>query len=401
MAGLIKRGKNYYAVYYVGGKERRRALETDVYQIAKERLRKLEADLVRGGEDSFPTKTPVPDLVQAYIDHIRTVKTKNSCKVDCWYLRSIFGSVCPALEATGNRGKRRRRRAAAMEHVEASYVEDISTAMIAEFIDAKVRGGLGPKSANRYREILQRFFNWAMEQREIRMPGDRNPAAKVERRRQPASEIRFLTLEQIQVQLDVLEHESLLQTMVAVYIYAGLRREEALWLTLDDIDLAAGDYGMIRIRAKTVNKQRWEPKTKVNRAVPVSRALRAYLDRYTPRIVPGRWYFPSPKRKRWDPDNFSHRLSAANKKAKLPWSCLDYRHTFGSHLAMNGVSLYKISALMGNSPEICRRHYAALLPESLVDSVEFVGHDVRAEPPRPAGPQLRVISSKGRLVELS
>jgi hypothetical protein len=26
---------------------------------------------------------------------------------------------------------------------------------------------------------------------------------------------------------------------------------------------------------------------------------------------------------------------------------------------------------MGNSPEICRKHYAALITESLVDAVEF------------------------------
>jgi len=38
---------------------------------------------------------------------------------------------------------------------------------------------------------------------------------------------------------------------------------------------------------------------------------------------------------------------------------------------MKGESLYKISALMGNSPEICRRHYAALAPESLTATVEF------------------------------
>jgi hypothetical protein len=38
---------------------------------------------------------------------------------------------------------------------------------------------------------------------------------------------------------------------------------------------------------------------------------------------------------------------------------------------MKGESLYKISKLMGNSPEICRRHYAALIPELLVDTVEF------------------------------
>jgi len=37
---------------------------------------------------------------------------------------------------------------------------------------------------------------------------------------------------------------------------------------------------------------------------------------------------------------------------------------------MKGESLYKISELMGNSPEICRRHYAALIPEEMRDTVE-------------------------------
>lgn len=70
-------------------------------------------------------------------------------------------------------------------------------------------------------------------------------------------------------------------------------------------------------------------------------------------------------------DNFSQDLRAANDKAHLAWSCLDFHHTFGSHLAMTWEGLYKISKLMGNSPEICRRRHAALIPESLGDSMEF------------------------------
>jgi integrase len=62
----------------------------------------------------------------------------------------------------------------------------------------------------------------------------------------------------------------------------------------------------------------------------------------------------------------------ANQKAGLSWTCLDYRHTFGSQLAMKGESLYEIATLMGNSAEMCRRHYAALLPETLSDTVEFI-----------------------------
>jgi hypothetical protein len=38
---------------------------------------------------------------------------------------------------------------------------------------------------------------------------------------------------------------------------------------------------------------------------------------------------------------------------------------------MKDESLYKVSRLMGNSPEICRRHYAAQAPNALQTSVEF------------------------------
>jgi integrase len=88
-------------------------------------------------------------------------------------------------------------------------------------------------------------------------------------------------------------------------------------------------------------------------------------------LTPQRWFFPSPKGKWYDPDNFSSDLRNANKKAGLKWTSLDFRHTFGSQLASKGESLYKISALLGNSPEICRRHYAFLIPEQLITSVEF------------------------------
>ena len=38
-------------------------------------------------------------------------------------------------------------------------------------------------------------------------------------------------------------------------------------------------------------------------------------------------------------------------------------------------SLYKMSELMGNSPEICRPHYAALIPDQMRNTVEFDGRE--------------------------
>jgi len=193
----------------------------------------------------------------------------------------------------------------------------------------------------------------------------------VKRYKESAPQIRFLSLEQIDEQFDVLKDNPVLRTLVAVYIYAGLRREEALWLIAEDVDLNAGKHGVIRVQAKTVAGETWQPKTKVNRVVPISSALREFLDHYERPEASGHWYFPSPRGKRWDANNFSETLRRINRAAGLSWSSLLYRHSFGSHLAIRGESLYKVSTLMGNSPDICRRHYATLSPESLVQSVEF------------------------------
>jgi integrase len=171
----------------------------------------------------------------------------------------------------------------------------------------------------------------------------------------------------IKEQLKVLGDKPALKVIAATLIYAGLRRSEALWLTVDDVDL---ERKLIYVRAKTIDDEHWQPKTKRNRTVPVSLALHKLLMEYQPdRQAP--WFFSSPRNKRWDPDNFSEDLRIINKEHGLNWSSLDFRHTFGSHLAQNGVSLYKIAELMGNSPEICRRHYAALMPEKMHDAVEF------------------------------
>lgn len=356
MAGLHKRGSIYYAIYYVGKKQKRVSLETSSLQLAKEKLRQLESALYRGNDNSLPTKTPIADVVTNYIEHMKTRKTAKSVTRDVSYLREAFGPICPALAIKNAKlSSKRKSSKLAPIYIEANCFEQVTTADIANFIATQVRRkALAPKTANRYREVLTRLYNWAMTQQDVRIPGDKNPAAKVERYKEKAPVIVFLTLAQIDEQLQSLADCPDLQVMVAMYIYAGVRREELCWLTVDDIDFSAVGNGMIRIRAKTVNGEFWEPKTKFNRVVPISNALKTWLDRYRVKPVAGNWFFSTPTGCRWDPDNLSGELREANEKAGLDWTCLDFRHTFGSQLAMGGEPLYKISTMMGNSPEICR-----------------------------------------------
>lgn len=354
--------------------------------MAKEKKRQFESSRARGGGSSLPTRTPVADVLSGYVQHLRASKTAKSAQTDVYYLRDLFGPICDGLKITSRKvglksrkckpreGQDRRRAQA----IDAAHFEAITTADISEFVQAQVLSrGIKPKTANRYREIMSALMNWAMSQRGIRTAGGLNLASAVQKYKESPPEIRFLSLPQIKERLAGLEGHPQIQTMVAMLIYAGLRREELLWLTIDDIDYGTGAHGMIRLRAKSIAGESWKPKTGVNRAIPISSDLRAYLDRYKPRISQYGWFFPSPDRCRWDCDNFSRDLRELNRKAGFPYGCLDFRHTFGSQLAMANVSLHRISKLMGNSPEICRRHYAALVPEDMADVVEFIRPTVR------------------------
>jgi len=374
-SSIKKRGKVFYLRFSENGVRRRISLHTESLEAAKELQRQFDSARMRGEQNVLSTKTPLSSAVSAYVAHMKATRTHHGYTTDLSYLRNAFGPVCDVLVLKRQNNSTPQNNADMRRHdplIRSVYLEDITVAQVSEFVRERVETyGLQAKTANRYREVLRRLFSWSMEEGGIRMPGNVNPASKVKRYKERAPEIRFLTLTQTDQQLEVLQDHPVIRAMAAVYIYAGLRREEGIWLTVEDIDADAVGAGVIRIRAKTVDGEFWEPKTKVNRVVPISRALRAILDAYDRPAVPAPWLFPSPRGKRWHPDNFSQALRSINRAAGRPWSCLDFRHTFGSHLAMKGETLYKISTLMGNSPEICRRHYAALMPEALAQSVEF------------------------------
>jgi hypothetical protein len=240
MACLRKRGKKYYVQYYVGRRQKRVSLNTTSLQIAKEKLKQLESSLHWGKENPLPTRTKIEDILQRYVDHVRTVKTPKSTQTDIYYLRQMFDSICPALQVNSRRRSVRtmkrppregQDRCFKMSVIEVAYLEEITTADVSNFIHSHVKSrGLAPKTANRCREIVNRLFNWAMAEQGVEMPGGVNPAAKVGKYKEHAPKIRFLTLA--------------------------------------DVDLTAGAHGMIRVRAKQIGAESWQPKTKVNRAAP-------------------------------------------------------------------------------------------------------------------------------------
>ncbi|MCB9852789.1 MAG: tyrosine-type recombinase/integrase [Phycisphaerales bacterium] len=366
----------WWITYYHKGKRYRYSLRTTDQRIALKKLKKLEGEIVTD-ELETRTRTPIAPFLEAFAGHLTATRTTKSYKNDISYLRIFFGPICQALVPKTTRNRRFGPGENSVpkdrfkgRHVVVQLLEDLTPNAIGTFINARItRDGVAPKTANRMREVLHVMFNYAIRQHGFRASDKRypNPVDAVPRLREEQHVIRFLTLDQIDQQLHALVDKPLLRVMVATLIYSGLRREELLWLTNEDVDL---ENHMIRVCKKTVAGETWWPKTRRNRRVPMSSVLQGFLNAHRPhRKAP--WFFSTPSGCRWHPDNFSGTLREVNRAQGFPWGCLDFRHTFGSHLAMKGESLFKISELMGNSPEICRRHYAALMPEEMRDTVEF------------------------------
>jgi integrase len=378
MASLYRRGAQFWISYMVSGERVQRALNTTNERVARDKQRQIEYELSIG-DLHVVSKLPLALILEDFCGHQQAKRPYKAYRNDFSKLRVFFGPRCEALKlgTLGGNSRKPYHDRYADAHVKAELLEDITPELINRFIATRIRENhWSAKTANALREILHRLFAFAIKHHGFRSRDRRypNPAAAVERQRESAPEIRFLTLAQVDEQLEILQDHATLRVLVATYIYAGLRREEALWLTHEDVDL---ERRVIRVRAKTIAGEYWQPKTKRNRAVPISEALLAILRTY--QATPGcTWYFPSPTGKRWDPDNLYQDLRSLNQAHGLDWSCLDYRHTFGSHLAQKGESLYKIATLMGNSPDICRRHYAALIPEAMLDTVEFLPREAAA-----------------------
>jgi hypothetical protein len=146
VASLIQRGSIYYLQYCVGGKVRRVSTGTDSLQLAKEKKRKLESAQLSGDDNPLPTRTPLPEILAAYANHIRAVTRPKSAQTDIYYLRHMFGPVCDELKITSRKvtaaclkrkpkpGVDRRRRELL---IEAPFLEQVTTRQISEFLSAR------------------------------------------------------------------------------------------------------------------------------------------------------------------------------------------------------------------------------------------------------------------------
>lgn len=176
------------------------------------------------------------------------------------------------------------------------------------------------------------------------------------------------------------------QLLVALGLFAGLRLGEILMLRAGiDVDT---EHGVLFVQAR----DGWQPKYGKNREVPISSALRPYLDRHLATIGGAPYLFPgeepgTPRSERNAQYLFTRIVTDAGLEAGRTHpagvTVHTLRHTFASWLVMAGADLLTISRLMGHaSIKTVERTYAHLSPQHRLTTVEMLSTRWAA---RPAG----------------
>lgn len=362
MVTLFRRGSVYWVQFRKNGQRVRESLRTENKKLAEELRRRRSAEL-EAERFGLVRASPVAGVVRP--EPLPEPEPPPVASVES--IRADYAAWSSAHKRPKTILNDSARLATFFATVTGKPLGQISTADVERFLTREAMKGRQPATLLRHREILHAFWRWAVRQGHVVT----NVVSPIPRPRLPERDPRFLSLDQIDELLRAVAGDHV-EGLVATAVFAGLRREELCWLTWDDLELDL-EPGILRVRAKTVAGESWQPKTKRDRKVPVNLRLRAALVAHRAKAkragVP--WMFPSPEGKRWDPDNVSRHLRAVLARSGLPWNLLELRHTFGSQLARKGVSLLKIAKLMGNSPAIASKHYINLVPEEMGSDVEF------------------------------
>jgi integrase len=175
--------------------------------------------------------------------------------------------------------------------------------------------------------------------------------------------VRFLTLDECRSLLDncTTEYYPILFT----FLNTGMRKAELEYLTWADVDLARRK---IKIRAK----EGWNPKTG-EREIPIGEevaGMLAGLKEKSKKKSAGDYVFPIIGKGRSHNWLRTELISIArNAGIRDLTKVHTLRHTFASHLVMNGVDLPTVSKLMGHSDIETTMIYAHLAPDHLAKAV--------------------------------
>ena len=333
-----------YVRYLVRGRERREKVGCVPLAVAREVKTKIEIDIAEGRLDKVtpPPGAKIPAKEFFLGQYAEWCETNNrGFKQKLPYIRMVaeFFQDKPLAEIT-------------------SWDCELFKQWRIETPKQKTGKPVKPATVNRALATLKHAMNKAVEWGLI----PENPARNVKLLSVQNTQTDFLTKEQIQALISACR--GLLRDVVIVALGTGARRGELLSLKWEQVDLEA------RVIHFT------KTKSGKGRTVPMNRAVYMTFLRLK-REAKSEWVFESPRTGRAFVD-LKNGLREAYKKAGIPIKGRPFhllRHTWASHMVMNGCDLYTLMRLGGwQSPEMVQRyaHLSKRFQEKIMSTMDGI-----------------------------
>ena len=154
--------------------------------------------------------------------------------------------------------------------------------------------------------------------------------------------------EQIAQVLECFDRDSYMQDLFVYLLETGARLSEALRLSKDDIRL---DAGLITI---------WVTKTKQPRSVPITKKVRAILDRRPEGFIGG-----------YAKDTVQRKFKRCKDMIGLPEEAVLYscRHTYATKMLERGVDIQLLAKILGHSSLAMTSRYSKVTDVRLLDAL--------------------------------
>jgi integrase len=323
---MLKRGKIWYADFYLKGKRYKKSLGTPNKTLAEKAFTKLKYEIeVQEAGLPFIKKTTFEAFAIRFLEWY---KMQNAVSSFTDYKNLFHSTLIPYF---GN-----------------NFLTDIDSHLIERY---KIKRSKEIKSGTVNKELtaLKTLFNRAIDWNYLNF----NPLSKVKKLKVAETDFRFLTLDEIEKVLANCSRT--IYPLILTAIHAGMRRKELFRLEWQDINF---DNGYITV----ISKENEHTKNYKRRDIPLTQTLNECL-KNLPKT--GKHVFVKSDGSPYV-SNITKSINQIIEKSGVDRFTLhDLRHTFASQLVMDGVDLATVQKLMGHSNIKTTMIYTHLAPEHL------------------------------------